>query len=148
VKPEIVVASVCCGDCTFRDLFRGAPFELVVSFGEGKQDRRVVMKLYVGNIPRLANEDALRKWFERAGLPLKTIDLASKDEDHRFAWVETQNDGFPLKSLRHLSIVAFWGQFLVVRKAGRELDESPAGRSMAGATAGPHAPASGYELGQ
>ena len=83
------------------------------------------MKLYVGNIPRLANEEALSKWFEHAGLPLKTIDLASKDEDRRFAWVETQNDGFPLKGLRHLSIVAFWGQFLVVRKAGRELDEGP-----------------------
>ena len=93
------------------------------------------MKLYVGNIPRLANEEALSKWFERAGLPLKTIDLASEDEDHKFAWVETENDSFPFKGLRHLSIVAFWGQFLVVRKAGPE-SEAGSGRERTGGTSG------------
>ena len=93
------------------------------------------MKLYVGNIPRLANEEALSKWFERAGLPLKTIDLASENEDRRFAWVETQNDSFPFKGLRHLNIVAFWGQFLVVRKARPE-PEAGSGRERTSGTTG------------
>ena len=93
------------------------------------------MKLYVGNIPRLANEEALSKWFERAGFPLKAIDLASEDEDHKFASVETENDSFPFKGLRHLTNVPFWGQFLVVRKAGPEL-EAGSGRERTGGTSG------------
>jgi hypothetical protein len=80
------------------------------------------MRLYVGNIPKLANEGALCQWFERAGILVRSIELASEDEDRRVALVETQNDSFPLKDLRHLSSVAFWGQFLAIRRAGRAAD--------------------------
>lgn len=81
------------------------------------------MWLHVGNIPRLANEEALAKWFEHAGVAVKTVELEHENDDCRNALVETQNDGFPFKALRHLKSVAFWGRFLVIQKeyAGRAL---------------------------
>lgn len=77
------------------------------------------MKLYVGNIPRLANEAALAKWFERVGLRVESIRVVQKDEPgavRRFAWVKIADEVFPPNALRHLKQCTFWGQPLAVRK--------------------------------
>ncbi len=78
------------------------------------------MKLYVGNIPRLANEEALFQWFTRAGVRVKTMELIGESNSVRYARVEIENDEFPSRVLRHLSGCAFWGHRLVVQKASRE----------------------------
>ena len=80
------------------------------------------MRLYVGNIPRLANEAALTKWFAGAGFRVEAIHLVRDDETRGYAWVKIADDRFPPKALRHLNGCAFWGRRLVVQKANRGTD--------------------------
>lgn len=77
------------------------------------------MKLYVGNIPRLANEEALEKWFARAGFSVEAIHMVRENESRGYAWVEIPGEGFPSKALRHLNVCTFWGRPLVVQEADR-----------------------------
>lgn len=74
------------------------------------------MKLYVGNIPRLANEEALTAWFARAGVRVESIDLLEEQDSQRCAWVKITGEGLPSKALQHLNYSTFWGRHLVVRK--------------------------------
>lgn len=87
------------------------------------------MRLYVGNIPQLADEEALAKWFERIGIRVESIRLVRKEEAgaiRGFAWVIIADEVFPPKALRHLKQCTFWGQPLAVRKlhSGAEGDSS------------------------
>lgn len=82
------------------------------------------MRLFVGNIPRLANEEALEKWFARAGLRVEAIHLVRENESRGYAWVEILDDEFPSKALRHLNSCAFWGHPLVVQEADRRPGDS------------------------
>lgn len=80
------------------------------------------MKLYVGNIPQLADEEALAKWFARAGFRVESIHLAREGETgvgRGFAWVNISDEMFPPKGLRHLKGCTFWGRPLVIQKANR-----------------------------
>lgn len=80
------------------------------------------MKLYVGNIPQLADEEALAKWFARAGFRVEAIYLAREGEarvNRGFAWVKISDDVFPPRGLRHLKVCTFWGRPLVVQKTNR-----------------------------
>lgn len=80
------------------------------------------MKLYVGNIPQLADEEALAKWFARAGFRVESIDLArdgAKGVNRGFAWVKISDEVFPPKGLRHLKVCTFWGRSLVVERTNR-----------------------------
>lgn len=77
------------------------------------------MRLYVGNIPRLADEEALAKWFERVGIRVESIRLVRKDERgsiRGFAWVKIADEVFPPNAFRHLKHCTFWGQSLAVRR--------------------------------
>lgn len=83
------------------------------------------MRLYVGNIPRLANEDALKQWFARAGFQVESVDLVRERESglsRGFAWVKIADEVFPPKRLRHLKGCTFWGRTLVVQKRNRGTD--------------------------
>lgn len=85
------------------------------------------MELYVGHIPGLATEEALKNWFARAGLQVEAIDLVEEDDSgsQRGAWVKIAGEGFPSKTFRHLNGYAFWGRCLVVQKAERRTDDNP-----------------------
>lgn len=74
------------------------------------------MKLYVGNIPRLANEEALGTWFERAGMYVEAIHLVEEDDSESCAWVKITEERLLPKALRHLKKRVFWGRRLVVQK--------------------------------
>lgn len=87
------------------------------------------MKLYVGNIPRLANAEALEKWFARAGLRVEAVNLMQEGESEAaqgFAWVKIADEEFPPKALRHLTSCTFWGRPLVVQRAGGRSQRSSA----------------------
>lgn len=91
------------------------------------------MRLYVGNIPRLADEEALTKWFERVGIRVESVRLMRQEERgtiRGFAWVKIADEAFPPKALRHLNQCTFWGQHLSVRKMHSETEResgTPAG---------------------
>jgi len=92
------------------------------------------MKLYVGNIPRLADEESLAKWFERIGLRVESIQMVGKDEPgaiRKFAWVRIAEEVFPPKALRHLRQCMFWGQPLAVRKVNPGTARDSSSRSEA-----------------
>ena len=78
------------------------------------------MRLYVENIPPLANEEALTQWLERAGLRVEAIELVRNEDSRGCARVEIEGERFPSKALRHLNSCAFWGRHLEVHKADRE----------------------------
>lgn len=87
------------------------------------------MKLYVGNIPQLADEEALAKWFVRAGFRVEAIYLARDGiagVSRGFAWVQISDEVFPPKGLRHLKVCTFWGRPLVVQKTNRWGEANPA----------------------
>lgn len=88
------------------------------------------MRLYVGNIPRLANEEALRQWFARAGYQVESIDLAREEASQvslGFAWVKIADEVFPPKAMRHLSRCTFWGRSLLVQKTNRAAERGANG---------------------
>lgn len=88
------------------------------------------MKLCVGNIPQLADEEALVKWFARAGFRVESIHLVREGETglgRGYAWVEISDEVFPPKGLRHLNTCTFWGQPLVVQKTNRWSERGPTG---------------------
>lgn len=73
----------------------------------------------MGNIPRLANEEALRQWFVRAGFQVESVDLVREEDSgaaRRYAWVKIADEVLPPKALRHLKRYTFWGRTLVVQK--------------------------------
>ena len=83
--------------------------------------RKNTMKLHVENIPALANKEALAKWFERAGLRVESIELIRDKASCGGAMVKIEGEKFPSKALRHLNVCAFWGRYLEIRKADREM---------------------------
>ena len=88
------------------------------------------MRLYVGNIPRLASEEALQKWFAEAGFHVEAIHFIRDGQSGAlwgFCFVEISGAGIPNKVLRHLNERAFWGRPLVVQKVSPEIEK--AGRS-------------------
>ena len=78
------------------------------------------MNLYVGNIPSLANEDALFQWFTGGRVRVKTMELIGESDSVRNVRVEIENEEFPSRVLRHLNGCVFWGHRLVVQKINRE----------------------------
>ena len=89
---------------------------------ESGRKRKNTMRLHVGNIPPLANEEALAKWFERAGLRVESIEFIQDEASCGGAIVKIEGERFPSKALRHLNVCAFWGRYLEVRKADREMN--------------------------
>lgn len=95
---------------------------LVTCSCECGRKRKDTMRLYVENIPPLANEEALTRWFERAGLRVEAIEFIRDRASRGCAYVKIEGEKFPSKVLRHLNVCTFWGRFLDVRKADRETD--------------------------
>ena len=81
---------------------------------------KYTMRLYVENIPPLANEEALTKWFERSGLRVESMEFIQGEASRRCARVKIESEKFPSKALRHLSGCTFWGRYLEVRNANCE----------------------------
>lgn len=79
------------------------------------------MRLYVGNIPPLAGEQAVERWFAEAGVRVKSIHFTRDGQRgavRDFCWVEIAEAGIPRRGLSHLNKRAFWGRPLVVREFG------------------------------
>ena len=84
------------------------------------------MKLYVGNIPRLASEVALHRWFAEAGFHVEAIHFIRDGQSgalYGFCFVEISGAGIPKKALRHLNKRASWGRSLVVQQASPEIEK-------------------------
>ena len=84
------------------------------------------MKLYVGNLPRLAREEALQKWFAEAGYHVEAIHFIRDGQSgalYGFCFVEIRGAGIPKQALRHLSKRAFGGRPLVVQRASPEIEQ-------------------------
>jgi len=84
------------------------------------------MKLYVGNIPRLASEEALQRWFAESGFHVEAIHFIRDGQSgalYGFCFVEMGGSGIPKKGLRHLNKRAFWGRPLVVQQVSSEIEK-------------------------
>lgn len=76
------------------------------------------MRLYVGNVPRLADEQALGAWFARAGFTVQAVELvrgrpSSVAQGHGFVIIEDADSAH--RALRRLNGRAFWGRAIVLR---------------------------------
>lgn len=83
------------------------------------------MKLYVGNIPALASEAALQKWFAEAGVRVESIHFIREEGSgalYGFCFVDLGEADIPKKDLRHLNKRAFWGRPLAIQAVSPEIE--------------------------
>ena len=78
------------------------------------------MRLYVGNLPPLANEEELRNWFERGGFGVDRVNIMrdpSSGESRVIGFVEIADDEEAVCAILILNGKDFLGQTLVVNEA-------------------------------
>lgn len=79
----------------------------------------MTMNLFVANISKTVNEDALKALFSEFGevASVKIVIDKHTGEPKGFGFVEMKNDGQALEAIKKLSNAEFFGKALVVSKA-------------------------------
>jgi len=83
------------------------------------------MNLFVGNISKVVNDDALRGLFEGIGEVISVKILTDKltGESKGFGFVDMRNEKQALEAIRKLTHAEFFGRKLVVSKARPKIDQ-------------------------